>query len=237
MFLNVEKLDQYFAALADLEQKLPPANRAIEFRRVLDQFERSDPQVWLELENACVAKFTFTESRLDPQTIERWMEEGLSRLGPVEPTGTQPLQIAGSVPPPQLAASPGKALARVDLSGMPAVERARLQAGWQRYSGRANRRLHSEDDYIRFVYGKHTGQLPHVALGPRALGTRGAVEQIARLVLEQVVNARLPGGSCNLRDIPTHFGNVRPDHLPPGRNTIYLNPDGTASATNTGTPF
>jgi hypothetical protein len=59
---------------------------------------------------------------------------------------------------------------------MPAPERARLKAGWQRYQGRAGRRLTTEDDYIRFVYGKRTGQLSEIRLAPRALGVRGAVE-------------------------------------------------------------
>ena len=120
---------------------------------------------------------------------------------------------------------------------MSAAERARLQAGWQRYSGKAARRLQSEDDYIRFVYGKRTGQLPEIRRGPRPLGVPGAVEQEAGLVLERVVNARLPGGSRNVRDIPTRFGNTRPDHLPPGSRTIHLNPDGSVSSTGTGTPF
>jgi hypothetical protein len=120
---------------------------------------------------------------------------------------------------------------------MPVAERAQLKAGWQRYQGRAGRRLNTEDDYIRFVYGKRTGQLPEIRLGPRPLSVPGAVEQGAGLVLERVVNSRLPGGSRNVRDIPTRFGNTRPDHLPPGRRTIYLKPDGTLSATSTGTPF
>jgi hypothetical protein len=234
---SVEKMDQYLGTLAELEQRLPPANRAIEYRRVLDQLERGDAQAWLELENARAARFAPVEARLDPQVIERWIDEELSRLGPPEPSGTQPVQIPGSAPPPTPAASLREALDRVDLSVMPEAERARLKAAWQRYQGRAGRRLNTEDDYIRFVYGKRTGQLPEIRLGPRPLGVPGAVEQGAGLVLERVVNSRLPGGSRNVRDIPTRFGNTRPDHLPPGQRTIYLNPDGTVSATSTGTPF
>src|SRR5262245_47502702 len=234
---SVERMDHYLSTLAELEQRLPPANRAIEYRRLLDQLERGDAQAWLELENARAARLAPAEARLDPQVIERWIDEELSRLGPPEPSGTRPVQIPGGAPPPAPAASLREALARVDLSGMPVAERAQLKAGWQRYQGRAGRRLDTEDDYVRFVYGKRTGQLPEVRLGPRALGVPGAVEQGAGLVLERVVNSRLPGGSRNVRDIPTRFGNTRPDHLPPGGRTIYLKPDGTVSATSAGTPF
>jgi hypothetical protein len=234
---RVEKMDQYLSTLAELEQRLPPADRAIEYRRLLDQLERGDAQAWLELENARAARLAPAEARLDPQVIERWIDEELSRLGPPEPSGTRPVQIPGGAPPPPPAASLREALARVDLSGMPVAERAQLKAGWQRYQGRAGRRLDTEDDYIRFVYGKRTGQLPEVRRGPRALGVPGAVEQGAGLVLERVINSRLPAGSRNVRDIPTRFGNTRPDHLPPGRRTIYLKPDGTVSATSAGTPF
>ncbi|HLW71305.1 MAG TPA: hypothetical protein VKS22_11860 [Candidatus Binataceae bacterium] len=52
---SVEKMDQYLSTLAELEQKLPPANRAIEYQRLLDQLERGDAQAWLELENARAA--------------------------------------------------------------------------------------------------------------------------------------------------------------------------------------
>jgi len=184
---SVEKMDRYLSTLAELEQRLPPANRAIEYRRLLDQLERGDAQAWLELEDARAARFAPTEARLDPQVIERWIDEELSRLGPPEPSGTQPVQIPGSALPPAPAASLSEALARVDLSWMPVAERAQLKAGWQQYQGRAGRRLHTEDDYIRFVYGKRTGQLPEIRLGPRALGVPGAVEQGAGLVLERVV--------------------------------------------------
>lgn len=234
---SAEKLDQFLGALAELEQRLPPANRAVEYRRLLDQLERGDPRVWLELENARVARFAPAEARLDPQTVERWIEDELGRLGASESSGVPPPQIAGGTPPPP-AASLREALARVDLSGIPADELARLRAGWQRYSGRAGRRLHSEDDYLRFVYGKRTGQLPQILRGPRPLGAVGAIEQEAGLLLQQVVDAHLPaGGSRNVRDIPTPFGNIRPDHLPPGRGTVYLNPDGSVSPSSTGTPF
>jgi hypothetical protein len=69
---SVEKMDQYLSSLAELEQRLPPANRAIEYRRLLDQLERGDVQAWLELENARAARFAPTEARLDPQVIERY---------------------------------------------------------------------------------------------------------------------------------------------------------------------
>ena len=69
---SAEKMDQYLSALAELEQRLPPANRAIEYRRLLDQLERGDAQAWLELENARAARFAPTEARLDPQVIERY---------------------------------------------------------------------------------------------------------------------------------------------------------------------
>jgi hypothetical protein len=234
---DARKMDQYLSALADLEATLPPTNRAVEYRRLLDQVERGDADVLLQLEDARAAKFAPAEARLDPKTIEKWIDEELDKLGPVPPAGTQPVQIPGTTPRPAPAGSFSEALSRVDLSTLTPAERARLQAGWKRYSGRASRRLQSEDEYIRFVHGKRSGQLPAVTSGPRDLGATGAIEQQGGHILQRVVDEHLPAASRNARDIPTSFGNTRPDHLPPGTRTIYLNPDGTVSATNTGTPF
>jgi hypothetical protein len=231
------RLDEYLAAVAELEQKLPAANRAVEYRRLLDQLERGDEAVWLELEDARAAKFAPAEARLDPQVVEGWIEEELKRGGGAPAAGAEPVQVAGPAPAPPPAASLREALARVDLSALTPAERARLHRGWLAYSGRAARRLHSENDYVRFVYGKRTGQLPRVSLGPRDLGAAGAVEQMAGHLLERAVNEHLPPGSRNARDIPTQFGNVRPDHLPPGRKAVRLAPDGSVSAAGTGTPF
>jgi hypothetical protein len=231
------RLDEYLAAVAELESKLPVANRAVEYRRLLDQLERGDEAAWLALEDARAAKFAPAEARLDPQVVEGWIEEELKRGGAAPPAGSEPVQIAGPRPAPPPAATFEEALASVDLSGLTPAERARLHRGWQAYSGRAGRRLHSEDEYVRFVYGKRTGQLPRVALGPRDLGAAGAVEQMGGHLLERVVNEHLPAGSRNARDIPTQFGNVRPDHLPPGQKAVRLAPDGSVTAAGSGTPF
>jgi hypothetical protein len=168
--------------------------------------------------------------------VETWIEEELKNFEAAAP-GAEPVGIAGPPQPLPPAASFQEALARVDISGIPPAEHARLRAGWQRYRGRAGRRLHTEDEYIRFVCGKRNGQLPRVTLGPRDLGAPGAIEQMGGHLLERVVNEHLPAGSRNSRDIPTQFGNVRPDHLPPGQKTIHLNPDGAVSTTGAGTPF
>jgi hypothetical protein len=231
------RLDQYLAALTDLGRRLPPANRALEYRRLLDQLERGDAGVWLQLEDARAGRFARAEARLEPRTIDAWIEEELKGLAGAAPPGASPIDVGGAAPAPPQAASFKEALARVDLSDMPAAEYARLRAGWRRYRSRGGSRLRTEDDYIRFVYGRRTGRLPRVVRGPRPLGPPGAVEQLAGHVLERAVNAHLPPGSRNVRDIPTRFGNVRPDHLPPGRRVIHLNPDGSVSAAGTGTPF
>jgi hypothetical protein len=76
-----------------------------------------------------------------------------------------------------------------------------------------------------------------VTLGPRDLGAPGAVEQTAGHLLERVVNEHLPPGSRNARDLPTEFGNVRPDHLPPGQKTVRLDPKGSVTEAGSGTPF
>ena len=236
---DVAKLDEYLAAIGELEKRLPLENRATEFRRFLDQLERGDAEALLELEEARAAKYAPAEARLDPQTIEGWIEEELKGLENAPPAGSQPLDIPGVQPGRAIPPAPTfkEALARVDLSGMSPAERARLRAGWRRYRKLPGARLHSQDDYIRFVYGKRTGQLPRVSLGPRDLGAVGAIEQQAGHILERVVNEHLPAGSKNARNIPTRHGDVRPDHLPPGNKTTHLNPDGSVAKTGAGTPF
>jgi hypothetical protein len=69
------------------------------------------------------------------------------------------------------------------------------------------------------------------------LGATGAIEQEAGHLLERVINNGLPAGSANSRNIPTRFGNVRPDHLPPGQNSVRLDSIGRRTSSPKGTPF
>jgi len=232
-------LDQYLAALSEIEGRLPGENRAVEFRRFLDQLERGDAKEWLKLEEARAGRFEHTTQRLDPETVERWLDEELAKFGPREELGTKPLvdPTAPPAPEPPPVQSFQDALAAVDLSEATPQEIAALKDGWKTYQTKPRKFLKTEDEYLRFVYGKRTKQLPKVLKAPRDLGAVGAIEQEAGLVLERVVDAHLPPGSANTREIPTRYANVIPDHLPPGGRTIYLNPDGTISATPSGTPF
>ena len=154
------------------------------------------------------AKFAPAEARLDPAEVERWIDEELAGLEKGPPAGSQPLDIPGVQPGPVLPPAPTfkEALARVDLSGMPA-ERARLRAGWQRYRRRPGARLHSQDDYIRFVYGKRTGQLP---------GSRW-----------DRATSGLSGRSSSRPDISWNGSSM--NIFPPGVRTLAISQPGTAT--------
>lgn len=225
---NAQALDRYLAALSDLELAMPQNTRAADFRRLLDRLANGEEAAWRELENARRSRFGLREDRLDPATIERWIEEELER-GRVEPSGFEPIQIEGTRPPRRQVSN----LHEVDLSDLTPAQRTQYQRQWQNYQGP----LQTLDDYIRFRHGVRTGQLPRGRRVARGLGEVGEVERRAGYILQDIVNTRLPAGSANARDIPTRFGNVRPDHLPPGQNTIYLDSIGRRTNSPNGTPF
>src|SRR5579871_4288631 len=76
-------------------------------------------------------------------------------------TGTAPTS-AGLLPPPATSEirTFHAALEKVDLKGMPSALNQRLEQSWEKYLLNPNRRLHTLDDYKRFVYGKISGQIP-----------------------------------------------------------------------------
>src|SRR6185437_9981489 len=140
-------LDELTVAVADLEVATPEASRATESRQLLDALADGDARAWTEVDNARRARFGLPEERLDPATVERWIDEEIARLGATEPPGAAPLALPGTpAAPPVLARS----LRDVDLRGLSATERAALEQGWRRYQARGGGRLRSLDDYIRF---------------------------------------------------------------------------------------
>jgi len=229
---DFDKLLETNPSLSDLQtwitKEFPPPQQF--FEQLAERELRSGEQLFEETVGEWLA-----HQRLDPETVNRWIDE---LVGDLEPRGTQSLTELKPAPPsiPQ-ASSFREALDRVDLSDLSMAERAQLQAGWQRYRQRPNPRLRSEDEYIRFVYGKRTNRLPKVESAPRPLGATGAIEQEAGHLLERVINNGLPAGSANSRNIPTRFGNVRPDHLPPGQNSVRLDSIGRRTSSPKGTPF
>lgn len=237
---DAAKLDQYLAALEELEKTLPAANRGTEYRRVLDQIARGDVEAWLQLEDARLAKFAPEELRLDSKTIDHWVDELLKDLK--EPAnGAQPVVLDQPTPPsvgPPPVGTFREALDAVDITGIPPETLRKYQSKWKTYTGK---NLKNESDYIRFRYGHETGSLPKVVRNapprPRQLGFYSGVEKIGGSILQKVLDESLPAGSANSKVFPTAVGNCIPDHLPPGKSVIHLKPDGSVSSTSTGTPF
>jgi hypothetical protein len=84
----------------------------------------------------------------------------------------------------------------------------------------------SEDEWVRWQYGREQGRIQPAEGPPVPLGQR--VEQLAGHELQRVVNGRLPAGSANSREYRV-FGapdTCRPDHLPPGTQVWFLDSAG-----------
>jgi hypothetical protein len=109
--------------------------------------------------------------------IDRLIAEELMDIGDVSP-GSRPL-VSTNLELPPTAQSFREALDAVDLTAMTAAERQQLDAGWARYSQRANRAIRSHDDYVRFVYGKRTRQLAKTvkpSTGQKSIEAEVAIE-------------------------------------------------------------
>jgi hypothetical protein len=236
---DTKVLDQLTVALADLEVAAPEASRATSSRQLLDALADGDARAWTEVDNARRARFGLPEERLDPAMVERWIDEEIRRLGTTEPPGAAPVTLPGAPPASPAPTVLARSLRDVDLSGLSATERAALEQGWRRYQARGGGRLRTLDDYIRFNYGRRSGQLLSGRGGhyARDLGEVGEIERRAGHLLERVLDARLPPGSANTRAFPTSFGEVIPDHLPPGRSSVRLDRLGRRTAGAGGTPF
>ncbi|WP_328524050.1 hypothetical protein [Kribbella sp. NBC_00359] len=114
-----------------------------------------------------------------------------------------------------------------DLARLQAQYRANLSGPWRDEPFR----MLSEDEWVRWRYGVESGRISPVEGPPVPLGER--IGQLAGHELERVVNGRLPAGSANSRDFKI-FGvdeGFRPDHLPPGSQTRYIDPAGRIHAT------
>jgi hypothetical protein len=179
--------------------------------------------------------------RMSPGALEidLMIAEELEALGSLEAAGGQPLQLTAPARPRVYR------LQDVDLSDLTPELRAQYTARYPAYveaireairTGRRRRAVPPLNDYIRMRHGFRTRQL--VRDRPlRDLGARGAVEQEAGHIFQRVINNRLPPGSANWRELPTPEGNVIPDHLPPGRQRVYLDAQGNRSLTPTNRSF
>ncbi len=171
-----------------------------------------------------------------PEDLERMIAEETAGL---EHPGSKPItEIGGKPIDPKARPVPANsfhdALDRVEINAIPKEELAGLKRDWRAYRGPIQR----ENDYIRYRYLKTRDEFPEIIGYPRQLGAPGAIEQEAGHLFEKYIDYKLPPGNDIRRrftvGLPTA---VEPDHLPPGRKTTYLNPDGTASATETGISF
>jgi hypothetical protein len=122
------------------------------------------------------------------------------------------------------------AIERVRTESIPPADLTRLRGEYQRrlageWRGEPYRML-SEDEWVRWQYGVEQGRITPLEGPPVPLGER--IGQLAGHELERVVNGRLPSGSANSRDFKI-FGveeGFRPDHLPRGSRTRYIDPAG-----------
>jgi len=127
------------------------------------------------------------------------------------------------------------ALERVPTESIPPADLARLQGEyWRRlnteWHGEPYRML-SRDEWARWQYGVEQGRIRPLEGPPVPLGER--IGQLTGHELQRVVNGRLPAGSANSRDFRV-FGvdeACRPDHLPPGTRTSYLDRAGRIQTT------
>jgi hypothetical protein len=135
------------------------------------------------------------------------------------------------------------AIERVPTESIPPADLARLRAQFQQnlageWRGEPYRML-SEDEWVRWRYGVEQQRILPIEGPPKPLGEQ--IGQLAGHELERVVNGRLPAGTGNSRNYKV-FGvdeAFRPDHLPPGSHTSYLDSAGRIQQAPGGTriPF
>jgi hypothetical protein len=171
-----------------------------------------------------------------PENIDRWIEEELAKAD------FDPKAIGGTPLPskwkPVPARSFREALERADLKTIPSTRLNSLKAAWKEYLVRGGKRLKTEEDYIRYRYLHEIDEWPEIIGAGRELGAPGAIEQMAGHEMERFVDHKLPAGNPNTTSYPAGLPErVVPDHLPPGKKTVYLSPDGTVSSTPTGSRF
>jgi hypothetical protein len=127
------------------------------------------------------------------------------------------------------------AIERVPLESIPSADLARLRSQYQQNLASAWRgepyRMLSQDEWVRWRYGVEQNRILTIEGPPKPLGE--LIGQLAGHELEHVVNGRLPAGAANSRNFKI-FGvedGFRPDHLPPGAQTSYLDNAGRIHAT------
>lgn len=141
--IEVDGLNTYFVS----EAGLLVHNKA-------KRYEGTPPQADYEVE----WKLTPGAATSLEEQIDEWITELVKDLPPPEPLSPS------SLPPPKFTPRQEtkllqELLRQVDLSGLSSEELARLRVSWQRYRARENPLLQTEDDFIRFVFGKRSGQI------------------------------------------------------------------------------
>jgi hypothetical protein len=164
-------------------------------------------------------------------SLDELIEEALRDIK-TEPVG--PLNPAEFGPPPQRIVS---GLREISLDEIPSDRRGYYEAAYPGYvqrreagiaaGVRSSGVIMARDDYVRFRWGRDQGVLIRSTRArPLNLGRTGAIEQAAGHILEQVVDARLPGSSNNVAFPNPHGKPVVPDHLPPGRSVVFVDQSG-----------
>jgi hypothetical protein len=224
-----------------------PAGRLVVVRS-LDEYRQRRAEAGL-LPDPELGRRASASGEVDPnevsgtERIDRLIKESLKGADLPKDPGAEPLpeellRPRPTPPPPtrKVVRSFQEALDSIDASKIPQETLRRYRAAWRTTYKPKGPRLRLKD-YIRFRFGKDTNTWPDIEGPLRELGFYGGVEQKAGGLLERTVNEHLPDGSQNAEAFPTPFGERIPDHLPPGSKTVYLNPDGTVSATKTSRPF